>query len=124
MYSSVCQGPEHIWHVQLCVPGFRAQISNTALCANVQSTYGMCSSVCQGPEHMAFTALCARVQGTYGMYSSVCQGILLCMRYVVYSQGRVDDLSFFDYLSPFCFLLIEFHYIFSISCKIIPLYVY
>ena len=21
----------------------------------------------------------------------------------------VDDLSFFDYLSPFCFLLIEFH---------------
>ena len=26
--------------------------------------------------------------------------------------GKVDDLSFFDYLSPFCFLLIEFHCIF------------
>ena len=30
-------------------------------------------------------------------------------------RGRVDDLSFFDYLSPFCFLLIEFHSSFSIS---------
>ena len=26
--------------------------------------------------------------------------------------GRVDDLLFFHYLSPFCFLLIEFHYTF------------
>ena len=25
------------------------------------------------------------------------------------THGRVDDLSFFDYSSPFCFLLIEFH---------------
>ena len=24
-------------------------------------------------------------------------------------RGRVDDLSFFDYLSSVCFLLIEFH---------------
>ena len=38
--------------------------------------------------------------------------------------GRVDDLSFFDYLSPFCFLLIEFHGTFSISYKILPDYVY
>ena len=28
-------------------------------------------------------------------------------------RGRVDDLSFFDYLSPFCFLSIEFHCTFS-----------
>ena len=28
---------------------------------------------------------------------------------------RVDDLSFFDYLSSFCFLSIEFHCTFSIS---------
>ena len=36
---------------------------------------------------------------------------------------RVDDFSFFDGLSPFCFLLNEFHYTFPISCKIIY-YVY
>ena len=32
-------------------------------------------------------------------------------------QGRVDDLSFFEYLSPFYFSLIEFHCTFSISYK-------
>ena len=41
-----------------------------------------------------------------------------------FNRGRVDDLSFFDYLSPFCFLLIKFHYYFSISYKILPDYVY
>ena len=40
------------------------------------------------------------------------------------NRGRVDDSSFFDYLSPFCFLLIEFHCSFSISYKILPDYVY
>ena len=41
------------------------------------------------------------------------------------SRGRVDDLSFFDYLIPFCFLLIEFHHTISIFfCKILPYYVY
>ena len=39
-------------------------------------------------------------------------------------RGRVDDLSFFEYLSPFCFLSIEFHCTFSISYKILPYYVY
>ena len=39
-------------------------------------------------------------------------------------RGRVDNLSFFDYLSPFCFLLIEFHCSFSIYYKILPDYVY
>ena len=34
------------------------------------------------------------------------------------SKGRVDDFSFFDCSSPFCFLLIEFHCTFSISYKI------
>ena len=34
-------------------------------------------------------------------------------------RGRVDDLSFLEYLSPFCFLLIEFHCTFSISYKIL-----
>ena len=38
--------------------------------------------------------------------------------------GGVDDLSFFEYLSPFCFLLIEFHCTFSISYKILPYFVY
>ena len=32
-----------------------------------------------------------------------------------YFRGRVDDLSFFEYLNPFCFLSIEFHCTFSIS---------
>ena len=36
-----------------------------------------------------------------------------CFKYL--GRGRVDDLSFFEYLSPFCFLLIEFHCTFSIS---------
>ena len=39
-------------------------------------------------------------------------------------QRRVNDLSFNDYLSPFYFLLIEFHYTFFISYKIIPYYAY
>ena len=39
-------------------------------------------------------------------------------------RGRVDDLSFFDYSNPFCFLSIEFHYTFSISYKILPYFVY
>ena len=30
---------------------------------------------------------------------------------------RVDDLSFFEYLSPFCFLSIEFHCTFSLLIK-------
>ena len=29
--------------------------------------------------------------------------------FVLFQRGRVDDLSFFDCLSPFCFLFIEFH---------------
>ena len=33
----------------------------------------------------------------------------LFQRQNVILRGRVDDLSFFDYLSPFCFLLIEFY---------------
>ena len=36
----------------------------------------------------------------------------------------MDDLSFFDYLSPFCFLLIEFLCTFSISYKILSDSVY
>ena len=32
--------------------------------------------------------------------------------------------SFFDCSSPFCFLLIEFHYNISISYKILPYYVF
>ena len=39
-------------------------------------------------------------------------------------RGRVDNLSFFDYLSPFCLLSIEFHSTFSISYKILPYFVY
>ena len=38
--------------------------------------------------------------------------------------GRVDDFSFFEYLSPFCFLSIEFHSDFSISYKILQYFVY
>ena len=34
-------------------------------------------------------------------------------------RERVDDLSFFNYLNPFCFLLIDFHCTFSISYKIL-----
>ena len=35
-------------------------------------------------------------------------------RFCPSERGRMDDLSFFEYLSPFCFLLIKFHYTFSI----------
>ena len=38
----------------------------------------------------------------------------------IHNRRRVDDLSFFDYLSSFCFLSIEFHCTFSISFKILP----
>ena len=38
-------------------------------------------------------------------------------------RGRVDDLSFFEYLSQFCFLSIEFHCTFSISYKRLPCFV-
>ena len=38
-------------------------------------------------------------------------------------RGRVDDQSFFEYLSPICFLSIEFHCTFSIY-KILPYFVY
>ena len=38
--------------------------------------------------------------------------------------GRVDDSPFFDYLSPFCFLLIEFYCSFSIFYKMLPDYVH
>ena len=40
---------------------------------------------------------------------------------VICWRGRMDDSSFFHYLSPFCFLLIEFHCTFSISYKILCL---
>ena len=40
------------------------------------------------------------------------------------SRGRVDDLSFFDCSSPFCFLSIGFHFTFSISYKILPYLIY
>ena len=39
-------------------------------------------------------------------------------------RGRVDDSSFFEYLSLFCFCQFNFIAFFSISCKIIPFYVY
>ena len=39
-------------------------------------------------------------------------------------RGRVDDLSFFEYLNPFGFLSIEFHCTFSIYYKILPYFVY
>ena len=41
----------------------------------------------------------------------------------IFPWGRVDDLSFFEYLSPFCFLSIEFLSTFSISYKILPYFV-
>ena len=41
-------------------------------------------------------------------YTSLIHSFLL-------ATWRVDDLSFFEYLSPFCFLLIEFHCAFSIN---------
>ena len=36
----------------------------------------------------------------------------------------MDDLSFFEYLSPFCFLSIEIHCTFSISYKILPYFIF
>ena len=39
-------------------------------------------------------------------------------------RGRVDDLSIFEYLSPICFLSIEFHCTFSIAYKLLQYLVY
>ena len=47
----------------------------------------------------------------------ICQSTL-------YIEGRVDDFSFFDCSSSFSFLLIEFHYAFSISYIVLTCYVY
>ena len=41
--------------------------------------------------------------------------LLLLLLLLLFSRGRVDDSSFFEYLNPFCFLLIEFHCTLSIS---------
>ena len=38
---------------------------------------------------------------------------------LLHIRGRVDDLSFSRYLSPFCFLFIKFYCTFSISYKIL-----
>ena len=38
-----------------------------------------------------------------------------CVQLLGIDRGRVDDLSFFEFLSPLCFLSIEFHCTFSIS---------
>ena len=46
-----------------------------------------------------------------------------CFKTTDFSRGRVDDLSFFEYLSPFCFLSIEFHPTFFTSYKILPYFV-
>ena len=51
-------------------------------------------------------------------------GNTICVRVNFRSRGWVDDLSFFEYLSPFCFLSIEFHCTFSISYKILLHFVY
>ena len=53
-------------------------------------------------------------------YSSLHSGGSLAWHH----RGRVDDLSFFEYLSPFCFLSIELHCTFSISYKILLHFVY
>ena len=42
---------------------------------------------------------------------------------IISSMGMVDDLSFFEYLSQFCCLLIQFHCTFSISYKILQYFV-
>ena len=49
-----------------------------------------------------------------------CCAIILFLLYISdfnVIRGRVDDLSFFEYLSPFCFLSIEFHCTFSFLIK-------
>ena len=40
------------------------------------------------------------------------------------SRERGNDVSFFEYLSQFCFLSIEFYCTYSISYKILPYFVY
>ena len=50
--------------------------------------------------------------------------IFQCNLYISCNRGRVDDLSFFEYLSPFCFLSIKFHCTFSFSYKILPYFLY
>ena len=70
------------------------------------------------------------INGANKCYSTALQScqeaflITVCSSVVNIPGGGVDDLSFFDYLSPLCFLLIEFQCTFSISYKILPDYVY
>ena len=40
-----------------------------------------------------------------------------CFLLIEFHRGRVDDLSFFEYLSPFCFLSIKFHCSFPFLIK-------
>ena len=49
--------------------------------------------------------------------------IVFCHRFTYLNRERVDDFSFFDCSSPFCFSLIEFHCAFSISYKILLYFV-
>ena len=51
---------------------------------------------------------------TYVITSAGAAGLLLGVL-IAAARGRVDDLPFFEYLSPFCFLSIEFHCTISIS---------
>ena len=51
--------------------------------------------------------------------------INVCVTYAQHVFGFCShDLSFFDYLSAFCFLLIEFHCTFSISYKMLQYFAY
>ena len=50
----------------------------------------------------------------YNRTSTIC---ITTSRLYDYTRWRVDDWSFFEYLSPFCFLSIEFHCTFPFLIK-------
>ena len=73
-----------------------------------------------------FYTLSGRIGKVVASRASVARSIPaeVALIYTIHGRGRVDDLSFLEYLTPFCFLSIEFHSTFSISYKILPHFVY
>ena len=68
------------------------------------------------PKTRSYTVTSLRTDSPLYIY-------IYCVIRPYFTRGG-GDLSFFEYLSPFYFLSIQFHWTFSISYKILPYFVY
>ena len=113
-----------------CYLLFNLRHSLALVSSHLETSYGMrawCASASRiFPELSPLELFSLRV---HQILSSIYQ-IKSCFHqtqkvwFIKLNRGRMDDLSFLDYLSPFCFLLIEFHCTFSISYKRLQYFVY